>query len=101
MAVSLYLASKPLNPIIRTKHISRQHKWPQEIIIKNSENQLILCHLHVFIIMNTTIQLFANVVALASKPLSLILSNSHQTRHYFEKLSTSTPFKAKKLRNQS
>lgn len=34
MAVWLYLASKPLNPIIRTKHISSQHKWPQEIIIK-------------------------------------------------------------------
>lgn len=59
---------------------------------KKSKNQLILCHLHVFIIMNTKILLFANVLALASKPLTLILSNSHQTRHYFEKLSTSTPF---------
>lgn len=59
---------------------------------KKSKNQLILCHLHDFIIMNTKIQLFANVLAPASKPLTLILSNSHQTRHYFEKHSTSTTF---------
>lgn len=43
--------------------------------------------------MNTTIQLFANVLALASKPLTLIFFKfASNTRHYFEKLSISTPF---------